>query len=439
MTLKTINTSVVNILSHKLIRSSLYSVSGMLLSGILGYLFHFIISRHIPVAEYGELQTLIAISFIAGVIGTGVLNFTIKYSSVFAKYLDYASTQRFYRSIKKRVHIIGVLSAFVIMMLSPFLAKLFKLSDVVGIVLIGVGIYFSLLSALITGVLSGWERFFEINVNGFIGAMLKLFFGLVVVYIIPKGSVVFGAITLSSIFIYIHLEYYRRRLFPEQQSFHAVNNMESYFTSYDIRKSLAPIFIYSSLMIIIGNIEILLVKYFTNAELTGHFGALNMIGKLLFAVNGSIIAVVLPMACAESHGGKKLNRNVLLSIYGAILLVSVTALYVYWAFPGQVISILFGNKYLVYSADLWRFALAGALFSLFMLEANLSYALHNFIINYIILFVTVLMGTIIYYYHDSMTILINVINGSFAVGFILAFVLNFVWSQTRPFAIKTCK
>ena len=399
----------------------------MLLSGILGYLFHFIISRHIPVTEYGELQTLIAISFIVGVSGTSILNFTIKYSSVFAKYQDYSSTQRFYRSIKKRVHMIGLMSTCAIIALSPYLAKLLKLNDVIGIILVGIGVYFSLLSALITGVLTGWERFFEINVNGFLGAMFRLLIGLVIVYYIPKGSFVLGAITVSSLFIYIHLQHYLHKLFPYQKGYETENKIKSYFPTLDIRKSLVPIFIYSSLMIVISNIEILLVKYFTTAEMTGYFGALNMIGKLLFAVNGSIIAVVLPMACAESHGGKKLNRNVLLSIYGAILIVSMTAIYVYWAFPEQVISMLFGNKYLVYSADLWRFGLAGALFSLFMLEANLSYALHNFSINYIILFVTVLMGAIIYCYHDSMTSLINVINSSFAIGFIMSLVLNFIW------------
>jgi O-antigen/teichoic acid export membrane protein len=184
-------------------------------------------------------------------------------------------------------------------------------------------------------------------------------------------------------------------------------------------------------MIVIGNIEILLVKYFTSAEVTGHFGALNMIGKLLFAVNGSIIAVVLPTACAESHGGNKLNRNMLMAVYGAILLVSAGALFMYWAFPVQVISMLFGGKYLVYSAALWRFALAGSLFSFFMLEANLAYAHHNFVINYIILFVIVLMGTVVYSFHDSMLTLINVINGSFGIGFIMSFVLNVLSPQKK--------
>src|SRR4030065_1443033 len=53
-------------------------MAGTLISALLGYAFHFIVSRQISVAQYGELQSPLSVMMIFGVFNAALSYFLIK-------------------------------------------------------------------------------------------------------------------------------------------------------------------------------------------------------------------------------------------------------------------------------------------------------------------------------------------------------------------------
>ena len=77
----------------------------MVISGVLGYLFHFSVSRKLPVSQYGELQSLISILSILGLFSAAISNIVLKYSSIFAGQNDKESNYQFFKYILKKTSI----------------------------------------------------------------------------------------------------------------------------------------------------------------------------------------------------------------------------------------------------------------------------------------------------------------------------------------------
>lgn len=78
-------------------------MTGTLVSGLLGYAFHFVVSRQISVAQYGELQSLLSTMIIFGVFNSALSYFTIKHTSVFAAHHDFEANREFARYLTSRI------------------------------------------------------------------------------------------------------------------------------------------------------------------------------------------------------------------------------------------------------------------------------------------------------------------------------------------------
>lgn len=420
--------SLKEFLSHKFVNNSFISIVGMVMSGILGYLFHFVVSRKLAVSQYGELQSLISILSILGLFGAAISNIVLKYSSIFSGQGDKESNYQFFKYITKKTAIYAFFLIIIYIASTPVIKRMMELDSIIGLLFIAFSVYIGFIGTIYQNVLAGWEKFFHVHVSGTIGGCFKLISGFVIAAFFPSAGFVIAAFLIASVITFAFYQAYIKKLYPQNKK--TITSLENlnfkYFSSDYLKQSLLPIFAFSAMIVLLNSVDVLIVKYFTSSELTGFFGAYNMLGKMIFWINGAIITVIMPVAISESHSKGGLNLKIMLGTYVFLLMTGLIASLFYFVIPEFVINLLFGSKYLVFSQELWFFGIMGTLFSLLMLESNLAFARHDFNITYLLVLVVVLEVFGIYFFHNSITQIVYCLIFALGLGFLGSIVVNFI-------------
>ncbi|MFH0814983.1 MAG: hypothetical protein V1902_02840 [Candidatus Falkowbacteria bacterium] len=416
-------------MKNKFIQNSFIYVAGTIAAGFLGYIFQFVISRKLSVAQYGEFQSLMAASAIFGIVSSAISYFVIKYSSVFAKNNDYASNNSFLKLTNAKMRKLAILLVVGFLLLSPILKNYLRLDDYYGLILVALTLYVGLITTGYTATLSGWQMFAISSGIGIFFGILKLLAGIIGTQLSPTStSILFFLLIFSGISAFVSYWVVRQKFYNkttvETGYIPSLQWKQKYFATLDVGKSILPITLFALAVALLQNIDLLIVKNLTTAEIAGQYAALNVLGKIIFWINGAIIAVVLPTACATGIDGNRPSRKLAFSAYGLIGFVSLCGIAAYFIAPNFIVSLLFGAKYLIFAKELWLFGVMAFALSILMLEANFAYARHDFRVNYIIGSVVLMMIIGIYGWHATIQIVVLDIIVAMLLGFIGMIILN---------------
>ena len=415
---------IISFLKDKFVKNSFIYLIGSLLVGATGYAFHFLISREMSVYEYGELQSLIGTYSILAVFGSALSYFVIKHSSVIAKNQDYKSNRDFIKFVDKKSKKISFILFIVLVICSPLIYIFLKLSSIWGLIFILISVFGSLMSNIYLGDLVGWEDFFSFNLVSILNALIKLLIGFILAIIFSKAYLVAISLLVTSISGWFLAKYFANKKILRKEGIKTKDSWTDYFPNTNFRKLILPTFIFSSLFILIFNLDVVLVKSLTNAEITGYYGALSLIGKIIFWINSVIIAVSLPKIYSTSYSHKKTDWKIVLKLYWLILLIGIIGILFSLIIPKDIIILFFGVKYYILADLLWIFALMALILSLLSLEVNISYAKHDFKISYVLAFTLLLMTGGIYFFHNNIESIIWSVNIAFLLGYISSLIMN---------------
>lgn len=417
-------------LGSKFAKDNFIYIGGALFVGFLGYLFNFAISRKISVAQYGELQSLFSILSIFGVYSSALGYFIVKHVSVFAAHEDLGASRGFAAYLFRKTRWFVFLFFIIFIILIPVLNRLLHLSDSLGLMAMGIAILISLPTVIYGEILRGWQEFLLLTIISIITSIVKLISGVGLAIVYQKASAISFAIPLSALFGWLLAKYFSRKKlgFVKQDSI-AENWKERYFSEASIRKTAIQIFIFSLGIILVSNLDMIIVKNLTSPETAGYYGALSLLGKIILLINLTVIAVMLPGACAQGYLGKRPNTKHILGSYGLIIAVSLIFILVYYFFSQLLVNLFFGNKYLLQADNLWLFGIMAFLLSLLSLEANLSFAKHDFRVVYFLGGVIIAMTLGIAKYHSNLREIVLAINTAFLLGFFAILTLNLFQEQ----------
>ncbi len=425
------------LIRDKFLRNGLILVAGSTLTGFLGYFFHFVISRKLSIEQYGELQGLLSVLVISSVFSASLSNFVVKYSSVFAKAKDYYSNKKFVELLRFRVVRLSAILFLLFLFLTPLIGKVIRVDKYLGLIVIAGAIAFSLNTVVYQRMLTGWEEFGKVSSIGVFGVFMRLLIGFLIASFYPSASAVVFAFLLAGIarFIFSKILCQKKYLSIEEKKgdldLKVGDWQGKYFSKMNIRKSIVPIFIFSLTLILVSNVDVILVKNLTSAELTGHYGALSVLGKIVLWFNMAIVGVIFPTACANGQKGEGISQKMLIGVYGLVLTVSLLIAIFYFLFPVFLVNLFFGSKYLVFHDNLWIFAIMALALSLLTLEANLAYARHDFKISYILVGVVLVMILSVYFFHSTIYKVVVAVTFSFLIGY-LATLMNGFFSKKLP-------
>ncbi len=415
---------IINFLRDKFVRDSFIYVTGVFAVGALGYAFHFLVSRKLSISEYGELQSLLAVYSILSVFASALYYFVIKHSSVFAKFKDYKANKDFINFINEKSKKTALILFIFFLLISPWLYRFLRLPNFWGLLFVISATFSGLAFAVYAGELNAWEEFFSFNAISFLSALVKLMLGFLLAMLFASASIVAVSLLIASLVAWFLARYVVSKKILKNQERITEKKWEEYFPGVNFKKMILRTFIFSTLFILVVNLDVVLVKSLTTSQITGYYGALSLLGKIIFLVNSAIIAVALPKACVAGHRGQKASK-IILEAYGLIFLVGILGIFLYFLFPKFIIIVLFGAKYATFKSTLWPFALMGLILSLFSLEANFSYARHDFRISYILVATVFLMIFGIYFFHQNIENMIWTINVSFLLGYLASLAMNF--------------
>lgn len=420
-------------------KSFIYTI-GVFAAGFLNYVFHFIVSRKLSVDKYGELQSIFALSAIAGAITAFVPTFIIKHVAPMAKNGDIAAGKSFLRWINKKIFTGAIIATIIFLMAMPWLREYLHLENFSSLIIIAVTLFITIITIGPNNVLMGWEDFIPVTITGFVGAAAKLAVGVFLASMFPASPV--GAITLfvSGVVGYVLYKYFSARKFNTQQDFQnnkiqgetlrapkglSLDFAEKYLGQISFKKTILPVLFFSLFIILLQNIDVVLVKNLATSADAGYYGALKMLGAIILTINMAVIAVVFPNACANGAERKPANKMAHWGAYFAILLVSLPAIAIYAIVPKLIVGLLFGAKYAIFSQELWLFGLIALIFSLLNLEANFAFGRNDNRISWVLAITAIAMVAGIYNFHANIREIAWAINIAFGVGYVGTILLKF--------------
>ncbi|MBT5502743.1 oligosaccharide flippase family protein [Candidatus Falkowbacteria bacterium] len=358
-----------------------------------GFLFHLIMSRMLDVKTFGEFEALISLMYIVSVPAATLITMIVKYTADFKAENHPEKISQLFNSFTK----VLIFWSFVIFILfisaSPLIAGFLKLDSFWPVVILGVLFLASFPSAVNQGIMNGTENFFAMSWLGVVNVITKILFAISFVCLSFGLSGVIGGVSLAAVFGYlISLFPIRKYIRPRAGKLKDSKEMLIY---------LMPTFVVTLCLGLFYNADVLLVKYFLSPEEAGQYGAISIIGKVIFFITGVIATVVFPMISrAEKEGSE---RNLLKNTLFLVVLTSVCIILVYFFWPTLIIKVLVGSKYLGIAKYIGLFGIAMMMFSIVNLYSRYFLAVSKFKILYIFVVGLLLQISLLFFFHQTIT------------------------------------
>ncbi|HLM84460.1 MAG TPA: hypothetical protein VK254_04615 [Candidatus Bathyarchaeia archaeon] len=419
----------------KFLQNNAIVMIGTLLGAPLGYAFHFVVSRQISVAQYGELQSLLSLSIIFGVFNSALGYFAIRHTSVFSANNDWQANNDFIGYLQTKTIKFASLVLIILLAASPLLAKILHFSSYTGFFVLSLATYISTLTVAYGEVLRGWGNFLTLTIIALAVGVIKILSGSALAIGFHTTAAVSVSFLVMSIANLYFAKVWTKKMVAGKPGLQKSESIwkNKYFPEANIRRTATKIFFFSLAIVLLSNIDVILVKYFASADIAGFFGAFNMLGKIVLFLNMAVIGVMLPEACVDGHSGRRLNKKNLLRTYGLMTLIGFGSMTFFYLFPNFVVRLFFGQKYIFETQLLWLFALISYLLSVLTLEANLSFAKRDFrVVYFLIAAILLMVGALAKFRGDLREIILALI-GTLLAGYLAVVSLNIINEKRSKF------
>lgn len=380
---------------HPLFSGSLIMMIGSNSANFFNLLYHFIMGKMLGPGSYGELAAIISLLGLLGIIPVSLSLVVIKYVAMAKGNSEISALISWF---KTKVLLFSLIFSGLIFFASPIIFPFLRLDNAFYLILVVIGFFFSTLALINRSILQGLLKFKEMIISLLAETALKLLISILLVYLGFQVSGAIGGFALSVILGWYITNFYLRHL-RKQVSVKVNRKQILSFITPVLIQSFATTSLYSS--------DVVLVKHFFPSHEAGLYGALSTLGKIIFFGAGPIGAVMFPMISRRSSRGEGYSKIFIYSSL-ATLLISIVVLLIYWLLPKFVISVLYGSFYLEASNLLVWFGIFMTLFTLSSLLINFNLSLGRTKVVLIPIVAAVLQIIAIWFYHDSLSIVIMI-------------------------------
>ena len=391
---------------------------GSIVSGVLGFIFHFYMGRILGPANYGILGVILSIIYIFS-IGLNTLQIGItKFTSDFNAKKEYSKVSYLINRSVKKLTIYGIMLLIIFILITPLLSKFLNIT-VTPLLIISPSIIFLMLLPINRGSLQGLQRFKGLSLNLVIEGTVKLFSGILLVLL---GFGVYGAII--SIVLSYAISFFAG--FYPLKDIIKINKKK--FDTKKVYKFSLPILIALISLTLMYSIDLILVKHFFNAVEAGYYTAASSLGKVLFFATLSISQVMFPKV-SELYNKNEKHKHLLIKSLLINLIIIIPAIIIYYLFPRLIVNILFGPKFLEIIPYIGPFAVIMGLFSLIYAITLYKLSINKKRFLYILILFNILQIILIIIFHSSLIQVINVLIFYMLSLFITMFLLTILNSK----------
>lgn len=386
------------------VRNSIVLFSGTMVVSVLNYIFHLVVGRMVTPSAYGEIESLISLLAIISVPASTLTLIATKYAAGMKAAGNFQGTLSLSKYLTTKVFLYGTPFFLVVLFFTPLVKNFLNIENSLPILLLWGVIFFSFLSAATSGILTGWQKFANMNFVGILSIVLKLLSVLLLLRLGFAVSGVIGSYVLSTLFIYLMNLFLLKRFFQGNSS----GEEETTTLSFSALKGyIIPAFYGTLSVAILGNADMIFAKHHLDAAVSGGYGALSIAAKTIFFVTGVLTTVLFAMSAEENSHGKKDSQTFRLAVWATLLVVFGSVVF-FSLFPEFVVSVLFGSKYLSVSHSLGWFALAAGIYSLANLFLQYLLSLHETKITLFFLALSGLEIAVLFFFGETFYAIIGI-------------------------------
>jgi O-antigen/teichoic acid export membrane protein len=338
-----------------------------LAANIANYAFHFLVSRRLPVAEYGTVTSLIAALTIAGVPSVILATIVAKYSAELTAVGDLARL----RSLAERFALFALVAGAVIGATAAIngarIAAFLRIDDPGLLMLLGAVTVCAVVTPTIRAVLQGTHRYGSFAASTVLEIGGRACFGVLAVELgggvrgVLGGYLVGSLIALCYTAIMVAIA-----CGPVREK-----------TVIDVRRLVLTTGAIGAATVaqsLLAYVDVVAVKHYLAADSAGMYGSVATLGKAVLFASGFAPMLVLPRAASATRG-----RVVVLSQgLAAVGLIGVAGIAGFGLLSHAVIQITYGARYLAAAPLLAPYGLAMAFLAATNLVVSFAIGAHRF-------------------------------------------------------------
>ena len=330
---------------------SMIMLVGTVLVSAFNFGYNVSMARLLGPAQFGHVSAMATLLMLFSAIG---LSFQLVCAKFVARNQSNGLATTIYNGLMKRAWLMALAAGCALLAFSLPIAHLLRLPSATLVMVLAIGIAFSVPLGVKRGALQGLCSFAPLSGNFIAESITKLASALVLVYAGYGVNGAVGAISASVIaaFLFTRLSLPARpALNPEEMA---------PFRVYFQEGMQAIVFFIGQ--VVINNIDILLVKYYFDAENAGLYAAVALFGRLLYFACWSIVSAMFPVSAASPRDERpsQVLKTPLMLVGGlsAIFIITVTLL------PRFVVGLILGQQFAHADELLGIYAAATAIYAI---------------------------------------------------------------------------
>ncbi len=360
------------LLRSDFVRQSFLVFCGSTLVNVLGYAFHFAVSRRVGVVQYGVVSALNAAFAISAALAGIFATVVVKYVAELHAAGDNAKVTAF---VRKLIVVCFAGSAAVVLAglaIAPRIADFLHVPDVrvVAIDMFVIGLTFA--SAPLRSVFAGLEEFVTFSVLAAIESIVRAICGIGLVYLGFGVTGAFAGWSIGSVCAVLGTAAVLLRRFKA-----AALPVPLHIDVRRLVFTTANVGVATIVLTIIGYGDVLVVKHFADPATAGLYGALSLSGKILFFFVAFVPTVLLPKASRLALGGRS-AMPVFLQAMAVVAAVSAAGLVVYGFAPGVIVTALAGPSFAAAAPFVFSYGIAMVALAALSVVVAFKIGLHRF-------------------------------------------------------------
>jgi O-antigen/teichoic acid export membrane protein len=383
---------------NKFIQSGLIFTTASFMVSVINYFFNLVVARGFDLSSYGEYMS--ALSYVA------IFSVPMSaFSMVVIRKLGMVS-------LSERAGLAAVIQNWVLSKIKDLWPPIVALIIIIGaglwlkgnlalltIFFIFASMTISIINGFYTAIFQAMKTFFLAGIFMLFAATLKLLIGIGVITIHPTlvwlyfGLIISG---ITSLTVGYKMIFTKPKLKAKKLPKVTFKPILHYLKQKNI---LVPLLTSIGLIALL-NLDVILVKKFFSSDEAGLYAALSLLGRIILYV-----AMPLSSVAFAYFTGSETKANtfkvLLLTVLGFVTvgLVSGTA---YALFPGLIISIVFGEKFLVLTPLVYLSAIFGTSYALVNMFSQYFVAKNSYV-GALTIFGALIQTSLIYLFNDQLS------------------------------------
>ena len=391
--------------SKKAISGGLWVMIGTTVASLFSYFFNIMVGRKLGPSAYADFTSLMSLLVILSVGSGTVLTITMAFTSRYYAEKNYHAIKDLFVYLLKFTGILVLILTGIGIIFVPQINQFLNISNSYATIITLFGIIFGIIIFINRGILQGMQQFKKIGWLNPLEMISRLLLGLALISLGANLIGALGAVVFSTLIIFVI------SLISIYRILHQKSRGIEKTKTIDFRKALNqyfwPTLISNTLLVIVINSDVIIVKHYFNADIAGAYAALSTIAKIIFYAASPIINVMFPMIAERTTKGEK-HYRLLLFGFLATLFISLAINGIYAVFPGTIIEILFGSNYTAYFQLLPMVSIFIMLYTLANLLINYYMAIKNFKFLYVFAICFIFAGIAVYLNHSSLETIIKI-------------------------------